>query len=167
MACHDYQKSDFMLATNISYLQFKDKRANDMAFLYQMGQNVPRCMMDRAAESALWKDTYRTKTPFCSEGTMSRGNNMGCEPDRPCPKPMYSPHLLKDWLLTPCSPPIHKNYIVFGKNANGNEAYCSKQHQMFKNNTKRKDLTNREDEYMPYANGRKFFPPNLDTLRKN
>ena len=125
--------SDFMLYTNIADLNFKDKRQNGLSFIYQMSRTAPRCFMDRGAELALWADNYKTRIPVCTPCTATRGgNHPGCQPNRSCPKPEYSPTYLKDFLLVPCPKPTYKNHIMC------NEEKCfSKRHQLFNNMTKR------------------------------
>jgi hypothetical protein len=130
-------KSDTMLYTNISWLHFKDKRENDQNFMYQMNKTQPACLMNRDLESKMWKDTYTVKIPFCSDMINSRGNNIGCvDSNNACPKPVVSSYLLNEWLLVPCAPPTHRNYLI-----QDDKKICSKQHQFFKNITKRKDIT--------------------------
>jgi hypothetical protein len=129
-------KSTFMLYNTISELQFADKKRNDLAFLYQMGQTVPRCLMDRGKEHGLFLDHYRTKMPLCNECIENRGGNeLGCEPVRSCPHPEYSKYYMNEFLLVPCPKPTYRNHGVCGE-----EKCCSKRHQLFKNWTKRKDL---------------------------
>lgn len=130
-------KSDYMLFTNISDLQFKDKRTNDLQFIYQMSRTAPRCMIDRGDELKFFKDIYANKIPFCNPCTDTRGGNYpGCERQRSCPKPEYSKYYMQDFLLVPCPKPTHKNYLVCDE-----DHCCSKRHQLFKNITKRKDIT--------------------------
>lgn len=123
------EQSDYILYHNISDLQFKDKRTNDLFFKYQMSQSLPRCFIDREKEHQFWLDNYKSKIPTCNDL-----NNCNKEPLRPCPE--YSKYFLNEFLLFPCPKPTHKNYLVCDK-----EKCCSQRHQLFKNITKRKDLT--------------------------
>ena len=135
-------KSDHMLFTNISDLQIKDKRTNDLQYIYQMSQNKPRCLIDRGDELHLLKNIYNNKTPLYNNCIATRGGNSpGCEPERSCPKPEYSKYYLNEFLLVPCPKPTYKNYLVGGQIADNSFKYCSKRHQLFKNITKRKDIT--------------------------
>lgn len=128
------EKSDYMLYTSISDLQFKDKRTNDLAYMYQMSRTKPKCLIDRGDELDLFKEIYKNKIPFCNNCTNTRGGNyQGCEPVKECPKPEYEKYFLNEFLLTPCPKPTHMNYI----NCN-EEKCCSIRHQLFKNQTKRK-----------------------------
>lgn len=127
----DVDKSDYMLFTNISQLQWNDKRINDSQFIYQMNRTKPLCMADPDTESAMWKNVYKTKTPICMLNIKKH-----CEPIVSCPKPVNNSYTMKDWLMVPCAPPTHKNYIV-----EDNSKKCSLQHQTFRNVTKRKDIT--------------------------
>lgn len=148
----DLDKSDYMLHTNIAETQFKEMRQNDKAFIYQMSRTAPRCSMDRGREFSLWADNYKTKTPFCNGCTATRGGNhskQGCLPSRSCPHPEYSRQYMGEFLLVPCPKPTHKNYIVCERDENFSNnselrdcgKCCSKRHQLFKNVTKRKDIT--------------------------
>lgn len=130
----DNLKSDDMLTTNISYLHWKDKRENDQAFCYQMNKTPPACPIDRDLESKMWKDTFTVKTPKCV------AENPIHEKIQPCSQS------IKDWLLQPCPCPTHKNYLV-----QDDTKICSKQHQYYKNITKRKDISNQEDVYKRYC----------------
>ena len=131
--------SDFMLATNIYELQFKDKRQNDLSYIYQMSRTQPRCLIDRGNELAFLSDNYKNKNANCSECVLDRGGNMPTNSiDRPCPKPEYTKFYLNEFLLVPCPKPTYKNYIVCDE-----DKCCSKRHQLFKNITKRKDITNK------------------------
>jgi hypothetical protein len=127
-------KSDFMLFNNISDLQFKDKKINDMSYMYQMSRTTPRCLIDRGDELNFLK--YK---PICVDAINTRGGNYTkCEPERSCPHPEYTKYYLNEFLLTPCPKPTYKNYIVCGE-----DKCCSKRHQLFKNITKRKDISNK------------------------
>jgi hypothetical protein len=117
-------KSDEMLYTNISYLHFKDKKINDSQFIYQMSKAQPLCLMNRDLESEMWKDNYRTKNPIC----FNKSLNSNCDK-------FNNSELLKDWLIKPCAPPTHKNYVIQDDNK-----ICTKQHQFYNNITKRKDV---------------------------
>ena len=129
--------SDVMMYRRIAELQFKDKRTNDLQFIYQMSRTSPRCLIDRGTELSFFKDIYKNKTPFCNGCTETRGGNYpGCEPQRPCPKPEYSRYYMNEFLLTPCPKPTYKNYLVCDETE-----CCSKRHQLFSNITKRKDIT--------------------------
>ena len=147
-------KSDHMLYTNISELQFKDKRTNDLQYIYQMSQSINNCRIDRGDELKLFKDIYENKVAICNSCTDTRGGNyVGCEPSLPCytynnaykeiqnleTRPEYSKYYLNEFLLTPCPKPTYKNYIVCGE-----DRCCSKRHQLFNNMTKRRDITGQE-----------------------
>lgn len=119
-------KSDFMLWTNISDLQFKDKRTNDLAYLYQMTRS-PVCAIDRTLESHLLLDHYRSKTPACVTNYCGHP-----EPIDPCPG--FDRYNLAEFLIVPCIKPTHKNYVICGE-----DKCCTKQHQLFKNLTKRRN----------------------------
>ena len=138
---NDLGKSDHMLYTNIAATQFKEMRQNDQAFIYQMSRTAPRCTMDRGAEFSLLSDNYKANAPYCTPCTANRGgNHPGCKPKRSCPHPEYSRYYLGEFLLVPCPKPTHKNYLVCEQEDCGK--CCSKRHQLFKNVTKRKDITN-------------------------
>jgi len=131
------EQSDFMLQTNISDLQFKDKRTNDLSFIYQMSQTQPRCLIDRGDELKFFKDQYLNKTPFCNDCTATRGgNNLKCGRDRSCPHPEYIKYYMQEYLIIPCPKPTYKNYVTCNE-----DKCCSRNHQLFKNWTKRKIIT--------------------------
>ena len=136
----DQERSDYMIYTKIAELQLKDKRINDISYIYQMSRTIPRCLIDRGDELFLFKDIYKNKTPFCNNCTDTRGGNYpGCEPQRNCPKPEYTQYYMNEFLLTPCPKPTHKNYLVCDQTNCGK--CCSKRHQLFGNITKRKDIS--------------------------
>jgi hypothetical protein len=132
------EQSDFMLQTNISDLQFKDRRTNDLSFIYQMSQPQSRCLIDRGNELKFFKDQYLNKTPFCNDCTDNRGGNATkCAKDRSCPHPSYVRFFMRDdYLIVPCPKPTYKNYVTCNE-----EKCCSRNHQLFKNWTKRKIIT--------------------------
>lgn len=134
-------KSDYMLYNQIADLQFKDKRTNDLTYMYQMSGTRKSCFMNRDIETSMMKDIYRNKLPFCNPCVATRGgNHPGCEIQRSCPKPEYSKYYLNDFLLVPCPKPTYKNYVVCGDEIDGSTKCCSKRHQLFKNWTKRKEM---------------------------
>lgn len=123
-----------MVYTSISDLQFQDKKRNDLQYQYQMSKTTPRCLIDRGDELKLFKEIYKTKTPFCNSCTNNRGgNHPGCTPDRSCPHPEYAKYYLNEFLLVPCPKPTHLNYVECD-----DKKCCSIRHQLFRNNTKRK-----------------------------
>ena len=124
--------SDAMLYTNISDLQFKDKKQNDSQYMYQMSQTIPKCLMDCEKEHALQTTNYKSKMPTCISEDRG-GNNITCATQRTCPHPEYSKYYLSEFLLVPCPKPTHQNYVVCDE-----AQCCSKRHQLFKNLTKRK-----------------------------
>lgn len=123
------EKSDFIVYNHIAELQMNDKKINDSAYLYQMSKTIPKCLMDRDIESKLQKDIYKNRIAICGDYTKNRGFDMSC------PHPEYSKYYMQDFLLVPCPKPTHKNYIVCDK-----DKCCSKNHQLFKNWTKRKSI---------------------------
>lgn len=134
------ERSDFLMYNKIIELQFKDKKQNDLSFIYQMSSPAPRCMIDRGDELKFFKEIYKNKIPFCNQCTADRGgNHPGCEIQRSCPKPEYSRYYMNEFLLTPCPKPTYKNYVVCDQTECGK--CCSKRHQLFNNVTKRKDIT--------------------------
>jgi hypothetical protein len=141
----DNLKSDEMLFTNISYLHLKDKRTNDQQFIYQMSQPQNRCVRNIELEDRLWKDTFNEKKPFCSRQIDNRGNNAGCERNINCPKPMTD-YQMKEWLLIPCACTDHLNYLI-----QDDKKICSRKHQFFKNVTKRKNVTGKEEIFKRYC----------------
>jgi hypothetical protein len=131
------QNSDYMLYTNISDLQLKDKRQNDLSYIYQMSRTQPRCLIDRGDELKFFADNYKNKTTICNDCITNRGGNgVVCNTDKSCPKPIYDSYFIKDFLLVPCPKPTYKNYGVCNE-----DKCCSKRHQLFKNVTKRKDIS--------------------------
>ena len=130
------QQSDYMLYTNIADVQFAHKRANDLSFIYQMSRPAPRCMMNRDIESKFQIKGYRTMCNPCTE--RRGGNAVACGSDRSCPHPEYSRFYMNEFLMVPCPHPTHKNSIVCSE-----DSCCSKRHQLFKNITKRKDITSK------------------------
>lgn len=124
-------QSDSMLFTNISHLQFKDRKTNDLNFIYQMSKSTNRCRMDRDAEFKMLTQNYRSKQQTCVKELSSYR-----EPNRPCPHPELDQYYMQEFLLTPCFKPTYKNHLVCNE-----DKCCSKRHQLFKNVTKRKDIT--------------------------
>jgi len=127
------EQSDFMIYTDIAMQQFKDKRTNDLAYMYQMSQTQPRCLMDRSAEHSLFIDQYKTKIPFCNSCTETRGGNCMKKEDNFCPHPEYTKAYLNEFLIVPCPKANHKNHITCN-----DSKCCQYRHQLFRNNTKRK-----------------------------
>ena len=125
------EQSDFMIYTDIATLQFKDKRTNDLAYLYQMSRTTPRCLVDRGQEKLMQQGDDKR---MCNKFINGRGGNYpGCEPTRSCPHPEYSRYYMNEFLLVPCAKPTYKNYIRCD-----DVKCCSIQHQLFNNWTKRK-----------------------------
>lgn len=129
-------QSDDMLCTNKEYLLYKDFKENNQLFLQHMNRTFPCGFIDREKESQMWTDTYKTRVASCIENTLTRGGNATTNlAESYCPK-KYDAFELQEFMMVPCRKPTHKNYI-----AEGNDRYCSKRHQIFGNQTKRKDIT--------------------------
>ncbi len=100
-----------------------------------MGKTTNVCSQNRSTESCLIQG-MPTHMASCDEMMLTRGHNIGREPVKSCVKPVIDSYRLQNWLLVPCLETTHKNYLKCDDNK-----CCSIKHQMFKNQTRRKDLT--------------------------
>lgn len=134
----DIEKSDYMLCNNSAFLHYKDKKTNDGMFVQQMSKTRPMCIRDIDAENAMFI-TPSSRNAVCNPFLSDRGGNVGCEPNRQCPK-LYTQYNMNEFLLVPCPKNTYKNYLVFD-----NKKTCSKSHQILNNWTKRKDFSSEQD----------------------
>lgn len=77
-------KSDYMLCTNISYLQYKDRIANDRQFAEQMSKPQQWCLKDIDQDSS-YKIINSQKIPSLEPLILNRGNE-SITPKITCPK---------------------------------------------------------------------------------
>lgn len=128
------KQSDYILCKNIQDLQFKHKRENDVKFMSLLSKPLPCCIRDVNEEYKIWTDTFKTRTPNCSEIIATRGgNNKKSGVDKQCGGyECYQGKYNNNFLLLPCKENTFQNYLV-----EDNEKICSVSHQMFNNMTKR------------------------------
>ena len=122
-------QSDEMVFTSISELHAKFRIESDKQFINQMSQTVPLCSIDY---HELNGSIINPKVSVCDKMIANRG--IIChEPVFTCPNKIYNPYLVQDWLLLPCPKPGYDNSLVADQNK-----ICSRKHQIFRNQTRRK-----------------------------
>lgn len=128
--------SDNIICNDRMYNQYKFVRNNDLVFINQFTKSVPDSIRDIDSETNL-RNSHLTNKNHCLQGAISRGNNNN---NRECIQTCkdygkYTPYNMQDFLLFPCEKSTYKNYLM-----TDDLKTCSKSHQMFDNNTKRKSI---------------------------
>jgi hypothetical protein len=115
----EYQ-SDYMVCKDVGFLQYSDKKYNDLIFTQTMDNTQKWCIRNIDNENKLFA-TDKLNGIYFNKYDQSKWNYN-------CPDMVYS-----EYLLTPCQHVDYKNYMVGDKTKK-----CSKRHQALNNWTKRK-----------------------------
>lgn len=137
---NDIHRSDAMICNHVAYNQFQWRKANDLMFYWKMGAPQNAHIMDRCKENKMRMGFSRACE--VSDRIFERGgNNTECEPKHFAKGFLnYNNYHLNEWMIVPCPENTWKNYLVSDK-----EKTCSKRHQIYMNNTKRKGITKEEE----------------------
>lgn len=129
--------SDNIICNDWMYNQYKSKKQNDLVMINQFTKSIPENMRDIICENSLRNNQLKNDT-HCILGVMTRGNNdshineLNKCTDWNNYKPLKNKNQ-QNFFLIPDENSTHENYLM-----NDQWKTCSKSHQMFDNNTKRK-----------------------------
>ena len=126
-------QSDNIVCTNIEFLNFKDKRENELPYMHLLSKPIPNEIRNVSSEQQMRTDTFKTRVYTCDENVLLRGGNGIARKIPNCGGfECFAPQYTKEYMIVPSKHNSFQNFIV-----ENNKNIKTNHHQLFDNVTKR------------------------------